>query len=241
MPSTKHIGPYVFGWAARLVSTVWLASCRERIFGQEIQSDYLQRHPGSNLLYVTWHRGLVYCLYHYRFRGLVVMASPSSDGELAAQAARRFGWIPVRGSSSRRGTRGFRQMEALVKRGHSAGIVADAPKGPPHAAKMGIIALARRTGRPIVPFIWSADRFWRVNSWDRTIIPKPFARVVGLFPPRMIHVPADADKAECERYRQTLDRMLNRMMYRVDHFFSRPDVDDPRSVEVPESFDPLAG
>ena len=234
----KNIGLYLFAWAARIIATAWLYTCRELIFGQDIQAVYHQQNPGKSLLYTTWHRGLVYTLYYYRFRNVVVMASSSSDGELAARAAERFGWIPVRGSSSRRGPQAFRQMEDLVRKGFSAGIVADAPRGPAHVSKMGIIMLSKHTGQPIVPVIWSAERCWRVNSWDRTIIPKPFSRIVGLFPSELIQVPPDADREQCEQYRQKLDMMLNRMMYQVDHFFTSPDVDDPRQIEVPEDFDP---
>ena len=234
----NNLGLSVFAWAARIVTTPWLMTCRDLVFGSKILVDYQRANPGKNLLYATWHRGLIYCLYYYRFRDMVVMASASADGELAARAAERFGWIAVRGSSSRRGSQAFRQMESLVKQGYSAGIVSDAPRGPAHISKMGIIALSKRTGLPIMPVIWSAERCWRINSWDRTIIPKPFSRVVGLFPPELIQVPHDADKAECEHYRQKLDDMLNRMMYQVDHFFTHPEVDDPRQIQVPDDFDP---
>ena len=234
----KKTGLYLFAWAARIISTVWLSTCREQIFGQGIQADYQKQNPGKAILYTTWHRGLMYALYYYRFRNVVVMASSSSDGELAARAAQRFGWIPVRGSSSRRGSQAFRRMEALVRKGFSAAIVADAPRGPAHVSKMGIIMLSKHTGLPIMPVIWSAERCWRISSWDRTIIPKPFSRIVGLFPPELIHVPADADKVQCDQYRQKLDDMLNRMMYQVDHFFTSPGVEDPRQIEIPEDFDP---
>ena len=103
---------------------------------------------------------------------------------------------------------------------------------------MGIIMLSKHTGMPIMPVIWNAERCWRVNSWDRTIIPKPFSQIVGLFPPELIRVPPDADRDQCEKYRQKLDMMLNRMMYQVDHFFTSPGVEDPRQIEVPDEFDP---
>jgi hypothetical protein len=106
---------------------------------------------------------------------------------------------------------------------------------------MGIIMLARHTGLPIMPVIWSAERCWRLKSWDRTIVPKAFSRVVGLFPPDLIRVPAGAGRDQCEHYRHQLDDMLNRMMYQVDHFFTQPGIDDPRRIEVPEAFRPGPG
>jgi lysophospholipid acyltransferase (LPLAT)-like uncharacterized protein len=125
-------------------------------------------------------------------------------------------------------------MEALINRGCKGGLVADAPRGPRFVSKLGIIYLAKRTGIPIIPVIWSADRFWQLHSWDRTIIPKPFARIVALFGDAYIHVPADASRGACEQYRRQLDRALNRIMYQADHFFKDPAATDPRQIEVPD-------
>ena len=112
--------------------------------------------------------------------------------------------------------------------------MADAPRGPRFVFKLGIIYLAKRTGIPIIPVIWSADRCWKLKSWDRTIIPKPFARIVALFADDYIRVPADAAREECEIYRQQLDDALNHIMYQVDHFYNSPAVEDPRQIEVPD-------
>ena len=125
-------------------------------------------------------------------------------------------------------------MEALINRGYKGGLVADAPRGPRFVSKLGIIYLAKRTGIPIIPVIWSADRFWKLRSWDRTIIPKPFARIVAIFADTYIQVPADASREACEQYRRQLDDELNRIMYQADHFFKNPAAADPRQIEVPE-------
>lgn len=230
----RRTGYFLFGWSARILVTPWLATCRPLPFGAEIETDYLSSHPGRPLLYATWHRGLVGSLYYYRGRRLAVMASASGDGELAAQAARRFGWVPVRGSSTRRGGIAVREMHTLVARGHSAGIVVDAPTGPPYISKPGIVFLSKLTGCPIVPVMWSAEHCWRLGSWDRTILPKPFSRIVGLFGDRLIQVPADADREACEHHRRELDLALNRLMYRVDRFFTTPGITDPRQIVVPD-------
>ena len=147
------------------------------------------------------------------------MASASRDGELAAQATRRHGWIPVRGSSSYRGSQALRKMISYLKKGYKGGLVVDAPKGPRYASKTGVIILAKMTGLPILPVMWSADRFWKLKSWDRTIIPKPFSQIVVLYGDDFINVPPDATKKECEKYRQELDAALNRMMLQTDNFF----------------------
>ena len=230
----KRAGFYIFGWAARVVATLWLSTCRVSEFGREIETRYLASNPGKGLLYATWHRGLFFIVYWYRNLNAVSIASASEDGELAAQAAKRFGWITARGSSSRGGRQAFQKMERYINKGYKGGLVADAPRGPRFVSKLGIIYLAKRTEIPIIPAIWSADRYWKLNSWDRTIIPKPFARIVTLYDDKYIHVPPDASRNACEEYRRQLDDTLNRIMYQVDHFFNYTDLNDPRDVEVPD-------
>jgi lysophospholipid acyltransferase (LPLAT)-like uncharacterized protein len=234
MKLSKRTAYWAFGWASKAVASLWLSSCRITEFGREIEENYRRQHPDKGILYASWHRGLFFVIYWYRNQRVVSIASASDDGELAAQAAKRFGWITARGSSSRGGRQAYRQMENLVKQGHKGGLVADAPRGPRFVSKPGIIYLAKRTGIPIIPVIWSADRFWKLRSWDRTIIPKPFARIVALYGSESIHVPHDASREVCEAYRKRLDRELNHIMYQVDHFFRIAGANDPRQINVPD-------
>ena len=230
----KRAGFYAFGWAARVVATLWLSTCRVTEFGRDVETRYLKANPGKGLLYASWHRGLFFVVYWYRNQNTVTIASASEDGELAAQAAKRFGWVTARGSSSRGGRQAFREMEEYINKGYKGGLAADAPRGPRFVSKLGIIYLAKRTGVPIIPVIWSANRYWQLKSWDRTLIPKPFARIVALFDDKSIHVPCDASRQACEEYRRQLDSRLNHIMYQVDHFYDSSGIEDPRRIEVPD-------
>lgn len=230
----ERLAFYAFGWAVKILTTLMFMTCRVRVFGREIEENYLRENPGKGLLYASWHRGLFYFVYFYRNLKFVVMASASKDGELAAQATQRFGWIPARGSSSRRGSEALVEMQRLVEKGHRAGLVVDAPTGPPYISKIGIIILAKRTGLPLIPVMWNVDRCWRLKSWDRSIIPKPFSKIVYMYDDRFLHVPPDASHDECEDFRKKLDDMLHRMQYQADRFFSFPDIDDPRNIPVPD-------
>lgn len=114
-------------------------------------------------------------------RGLAVgaLVSPSGDGEIAARLGR--GWVAetIRASSSRTGAQGLRELHAVVKeQGISPLITADGPRGPRNEFKAGAILLAQATGAPILPLAYAASRAWRLDSWDRFQIPKPFSRVV---------------------------------------------------------------
>ena len=231
----QRIVYYFFGWLTRIVFALLFSTCRVQVIGRETEERYICENPGKGLLYASWHRGLMYFIYFYRNQQFVVMASASKDGELAAQTVIRHGWIAVRGSSSFRGSEALREMIPYFKKGHRGGLVVDAPLGPPCVSKIGIVVMARMTGLPIVPVMWSADRYWRLKSWDRTIIPKPFSRIVFFYPQTLLTVPPRATKEECEQYRQLLDETLNRMMFQTDHFFQTPGIDSPAQIEVPES------
>jgi hypothetical protein len=240
LPELKKLKPwqyaayYIFGWFSRVATAFLFRTCRVQVFGQEIETKYLAENPGKGLLYASWHRGMIFMAYFYRDLKFVIMASASKDGELAAQASKRHGWIPVRGSSSFRGSEALREMIPYFKKGHRGGLVVDAPRGPRYISKIGIIVISRMTGLPIIPVMWSADKFWQLRSWDRTIIPKPFSRIVYLYAKEFIRVPEDASIEECERYRKLLDDTLNKMMYQTDHYFKSPEITDPRQIKVPE-------
>jgi lysophospholipid acyltransferase (LPLAT)-like uncharacterized protein len=210
---------YLFGWLIRLLFALLFLTCRVTVKEQEVIETYRKNHPGKGLLYASWHRGLSFFIYYFRFQKGVVMASASKDGELAAQTAKRHGWIVVRGSSSYRGSEALREMVPYVKKGYRAGLVVDAPRGPAHVSKIGIVIASRLSGVPIVPLMWSADRYWRLKSWDRTIIPKPFSRIVLLYGNNLIEVPGKASREECEAYRQQLDETLNSLMEQTDNYF----------------------
>ena len=230
----KYLLICMLGWALRIFGTILLSTCRVHIFGREIEKKYFEEYPDQSLIYASWHRGVIYSVFFYRNRPFVGMASTSDDGEIAAQGAKRFGWKVVRGSSTRRGSQALREMISMTKKGYRAGIVVDAPRGPAHVSKPGVIILAKMSGLPLLTGIWSADRYWRVGSWDQTIIPKPFSRIVALYSDALITVPPDANREECENYRQQLDQQLNKMMYQTDHFFTTPGITDPRQIEVPD-------
>ncbi|MBW2412203.1 MAG: lysophospholipid acyltransferase family protein [Deltaproteobacteria bacterium] len=234
MKPWKFLLIYVLSWLFRIFGTIILSTCHVRVFGREIEKKYFEDNPGKSLLYASWHRGVIYSVFFYRNARFVGMASTSDDGEIAAQGARRFGWKIVRGSSTRRGSQALREMISMTQKGYRAGLVVDAPRGPAHLSKPGVIVLAKMSGIPLLTGIWSADRYWRVNSWDRTIIPKPFARIVGLYSESLIKVPPDASREECEQYRQQLDNTLNKLMYQTDHFFTTPGITDPRQIKVPD-------
>jgi len=109
---------------------------------------------------------------------LAVLASLSRDGELAAKLAKGWRITIVRGSASRGGTAGLRGLFRHLRSGGSCILVPDGPRGPLHQVKAGVVVLSQLAAAPVVPLGAAADRCWRLRSWDRMLVPKPFARVV---------------------------------------------------------------
>ena len=131
-------------------------------------------------LVAMWHGRMLVGLPMpmHRGRNIGVLVSPSDDGHLATSALRLFGFVPIRGSLSRGGARALREMTDTLRDGRQLVVTPDGPRGPRHAMNVGLHWLARRTGAPILPVGFACDRAWRLRSWDRFTIPKPFARIV---------------------------------------------------------------
>lgn len=100
-------------------------------------------------IYPFWHRCVLPATWLFRNHGIGVLTSLSRDGEYIARVIRRFGFVPVRGSSSRGGQRGLMEMETMVRAGGAVAFTIDGPRGPRYVAKKGPVMLARLTGIPI--------------------------------------------------------------------------------------------
>jgi lysophospholipid acyltransferase (LPLAT)-like uncharacterized protein len=164
---------------------------------------------GGQIIFAGLHESMMLLPHHFRDRtGGLVMVSRSRDGDLIAATIERFGLCAVRGSSGPTGREALREMiEGLRLRAVSAGIIVDGPKGPALVAKPGAVVLARATGLPIVPGTWWARPVLRVHSWDRTLVPLPFSRIVFAFG-APLYVAADATDADLEAHRLELARRL---------------------------------
>ncbi|HUP38060.1 MAG TPA: lysophospholipid acyltransferase family protein [Candidatus Limnocylindria bacterium] len=167
------------------------------------------------LIYAVWHDRMLLLPYLYGHRGAHVLASRSRDGELVARWIRGFGLDPVRGSSSRGGGEALRALTRALRSGGEVVVVPDGPRGPREVLKPGVIALARRSGAPIVPAAVGASSEWRLRSWDSFRIPRPFARCVVRFG-EPIHVSRDAHRAGEDAARKEVEAALRGLGWQVD-------------------------
>jgi lysophospholipid acyltransferase (LPLAT)-like uncharacterized protein len=198
------------GWSIAWWIRLWISTVRYR---------FRMLGPGVNpfdpqlkekIIYAFWHEVMMVPAYHYGKTGAHVMISDHADGEMVAGACRYLGLGVVRGSTTRGSLRAMRSMLAKITQSHLV-ITPDGPRGPRQRVQPGVVYLAARTGQPIVPVGFACKSAWRVRSWDRFVVPRPFTDAVGVLG-KAIHVPRDADKEQLEFYRQYLEDALEDVM-----------------------------
>lgn len=158
-------------------------------------------------VYALWHAELLPLMMVYAPAGLATMISHHGDGEIAAGVVEALGSEVVRGSSSAGGGAAFRRMVELGREGKALAITPDGPRGPAGLSKPGVLRLAARSGLPIVPVGARPVAGWRLHSWDRFIIPRPWTVVHVEFMPG-IGVPADISEADLPGWLDRIDAAI---------------------------------
>lgn len=201
---------------AALVLNAWFSTCQITIVGRQFHDRFIvgnQRMVGA-----TWHRGAIFLTWFFRNVHPMIMYSRSKDGDLIAGMAQNLGVVPVRGSSSKGGGEAFRKMIRFLDQSPraKAATVLDGPRGPKGVAKKGMLLLSMVTQTPLLPIMVSMNPAITLkNTWDKTILPLPFSKVVVMYgkpwwPPRRL------PDAEFEIFRQQVELRLNQMLVECD-------------------------
>lgn len=135
------------------------------------------RDARAPFVIILWHGELLPILWAHRDEGVSVLISTHADGEIIARICESLGCRTVRGSSSRGGARALLELVRELEHGHEVAITPDGPRGPRRTFAPGAVVAAMRAGVPVIAFGARVDRAWRLKSWDRFVIPKPFARI----------------------------------------------------------------
>ena len=178
----------------------------ERTLRYEIddRAGIVDRPVTENYIGALWHnRLLIFPLVLRRFlpqRHGAALISASRDGDLFADVVQRFGYDVIRGSSSRLGASAIRQLTEMLASGRDVVITPDGPRGPAYELSPGIIFLAQKSGVTVVPMNLEYSRCWRLGSWDRFIVPRPFTKVrVLIHRPHRVRSTATREEFESER------------------------------------------
>ena len=182
---------------------VWERTLRYHV---DDRAGILQKPATENYIGALWHnRLLIFPLVLRRFfpnRRGAALISASRDGDLLTDAIRRFGYNVIRGSSSRLGASAILQLTEELASGRDVVITPDGPRGPAYELGPGIIFLAQKSGALVLPMNLEYSHCWRLGSWDRFIIPRPFSTVrVLISQPRHVNPTGTPEEFEAERLR----------------------------------------
>lgn len=161
-----------------------------------------------------WHYSILYIFHHVRHYPGVALVSASRDGDYIARIAELQNFETVRGSSNKQGMQALKKLLRAMKAGKHVGIVADGSQGPARRFQPGAVFLAAKTGAPLLPIVWAAERYITFGSWDRTVLPYPFSRIVVRYG-RPLNIPEDIDSAGIEQYRLKLEETMNDLYAQV--------------------------
>ena len=197
----------VISYAVFVVVRIVAPTLRFSVSCEENSPTSLQQRP---FVYSFWHQCIFPATYLWRNLNIRVMSSTSFDGEFTARMIRRFGFVPVRGSSSRGAVRGLLGLRREIAEGWTVAFTIDGPRGPRFVTKPGPVLLARTSRVPMAVFHIAIEDPWILNTWDRLLIPKPFSKAlmrVGT----LIPVPEDLEAEQIDHYNQVLQSSLDRV------------------------------
>jgi len=219
----QRIQLWLITWAGYLVIRVLGPTIRFSVSWEDGSPKSLAERP---YVYSFWHNCMIPAMYWCRDLQVRVMSSDSFDGEYTGRIMQKFGFVKVRGSSSKGAVRALLGMRRELERGWTAAFTIDGPKGPRYVAKPGPVILSRSTGAPMVVFHIALERAWILKTWDRAMIPKPFTRAL-MRVSRKIEVPRDGSD---EQYHAELQAALDRV-----RVFAEENIGRAGTPEFPQS------
>jgi lysophospholipid acyltransferase (LPLAT)-like uncharacterized protein len=209
----RHLFPRAGLLLVRLLSRTY----RYQLVDEQNEQRTLDAY--GSVVYASWHQRFFPGITLFATRKpIAIMISQSRDGEMIARVVDMLGWQPVRGSSSRGGSRALKEIRTLTRQGFRIGHIVDGPQGPFGVVKPGLLIIAQFAGTPIVPTIVSAQRYWAFNSWDRFMVPKPFSRIAVRFAPPIL-VPRRLDAEAFETLRQDIEKRIKEHYEEADKYW----------------------
>ncbi|MCA9504252.1 MAG: DUF374 domain-containing protein [Myxococcales bacterium] len=198
----------------RLLGATW----RIEVLGHDPRARVVPGQAPRPHLAALFHESMIPCAWLFRDAGYRVAVSRSRDGDLVREVLVALGYAdPVRGSSSRGASAVLLGLLRGLEAGCTSAVLVDGPRGPARESKPGIVALSARTGLPIQPIAVSARPALRLSSWDRTLVPLPFARVVCAYgEPFTVDLGAPRAPDAEQAFTNRLDAALGRLHHEAD-------------------------
>jgi hypothetical protein len=164
----------------------------------------------ENAIFAFWHGRMMLLPAINPSRKMHVLISDHRDGRLISQVIARFGQATVVGSSSKGGSEAVRNIVRLLKNGDNISITPAGPRGPNQVATMGIVTIAKISGKLVLPVTFSASKNKRLRSWDRFMVAKPFGRIKFYIGEQIVVSSVD------EETRQKIENAMNNLVNQAD-------------------------
>ncbi|MFN0052987.1 MAG: lysophospholipid acyltransferase family protein [Planctomycetales bacterium] len=168
--------------------------------------------PARTFIYALWHDSILIPLARAALTRprIAALVSRHQDGSYLSEFMRHLGVRSIRGSTNRGGDQALRALLDQADDWHIF-ITPDGPRGPHHQIKEGMLYLASRTGRPIVPIVSHYPCAWHLKgSWTGLWIPKPFSRCYYLLG-KPLHIPPDLTRMQLDREAQRVQTEMDRL------------------------------
>ena len=205
----KLKSPFAIGaWSLAATSVIrqWMATLDSRVDFADPTVDPVHPDYRGAKIYIFWHESILMPLYLRGHSNISMLLSRHWDANLLDRVAHMMGFGVVRGSSFHGGSAALRQLAERARTGNLT-ITPDGPRGPRRELAAGCVFLASTLGIPLVVMGMGYDRPWRLGTWDRFAIPRPWSRARGVVS-RAIHVPPDLDRAGIEWHRAGVEALL---------------------------------
>lgn len=208
LPTPAFLTPRRLASVAAFLGRSLSSTLRVRIIDR---AGVLVNRPDPGQIWAFWHNRLFIIPFLREFymekRAVAALTSASRDGDILAAFLDRLDIKPVRGSSSRRGVAALLELRRAMDEGLDVAITPDGPRGPRYQLNPGILLLAQKSGRSIIPIGVEYSKCWRLGRWDGFMIPKPFAHAVITYgEPYFVRASVGEPAFEAERRR--LEEML---------------------------------
>jgi lysophospholipid acyltransferase (LPLAT)-like uncharacterized protein len=215
-PLKKKLVSWFGPWLAYWIIKILGRTIRFETVDPEIPGAFWEK--GTHAIGVCWHGRMLMMPWGYKGKRLSFLVSTHRDGQMVGRALERFGFHAILGSTTRGGFSAFKNMVKAIQNGSDIGLTPDGPRGPRYRVQIGVIELAKLTGIPLVPLTFSASKKKVLKTWDHFLLPYPFSRGVFIWG-EPIHVDPRGDRAHLEEKRIFLERTLNELTKKADHYF----------------------
>jgi lysophospholipid acyltransferase (LPLAT)-like uncharacterized protein len=195
------------GFVGTTVARLWMGTLRFRI--RHLGPDTVNPHhigQGERFIYALWHENMLLPAFQFARGDIHVLISQHADAQLFAELLQLLRVPLIRGSTNRGGMEAVRRVLRDGGRRHLT-ITPDGPRGPRRQIQPGLTYLAARTGMPIVPIGFAYDRPWRMRTWDRFAVPRPWTLSTCVTAPP-VTVPPTAGREQLEHYRRLVEDQM---------------------------------